>query len=92
MPNVCGLERTVGARRDRASSASLLVVNTTDDTDDGTCDAVHCSLREALWSAGVQPAAIPWPSTFPRPTRATIRRQGVGPIEPASSYSVAASV
>ena len=25
-----------------------LVVNTTDDTDDGTCNAAHCSLREAF--------------------------------------------
>ena len=26
----------------------VLVVNTTADTDDGTCDATHCSLREAI--------------------------------------------
>jgi len=26
----------------------ILVVNTTDDTNDGTCDATHCSLREAI--------------------------------------------
>ncbi|MFQ5592738.1 MAG: right-handed parallel beta-helix repeat-containing protein [Anaerolineae bacterium] len=29
-----------------------LVVTSTDDTDDGTCDATHCSLREALSAAG----------------------------------------
>jgi len=29
-----------------------LVVNTTDDIDDGTCNAAHCSLREALAAAG----------------------------------------
>ncbi|MBM3134115.1 MAG: CSLREA domain-containing protein [Chloroflexi bacterium] len=29
-----------------------LVVNTTDDVDDGTCNAAHCSLREALAAAG----------------------------------------
>ncbi len=26
-------------------------INTTDDLDDGTCDAVHCSLREAIQAA-----------------------------------------
>ncbi|HID87432.1 MAG TPA: CSLREA domain-containing protein, partial [Anaerolineae bacterium] len=30
-----------------------LVVNTTDDTDDGTCDATHCSLREAINAANI---------------------------------------
>lgn len=29
-----------------------LVVNTTDDADDGTCDATHCSVREATNAAG----------------------------------------
>ncbi len=28
-----------------------LIVNTTDDTEDGTCDESHCSLREAVQSA-----------------------------------------
>lgn len=30
---------------------STLIVNTSDDLDDGTCDAVHCSLREAIEAA-----------------------------------------
>ncbi|MGQ9585672.1 MAG: CSLREA domain-containing protein [Anaerolineae bacterium] len=30
-------------------------VNTTDDTDDGTCNAAHCSLREALNAANANP-------------------------------------
>jgi CSLREA domain-containing protein len=30
-----------------------LIVNATDDTDDGTCDVTHCSLREATRLAGV---------------------------------------
>jgi CSLREA domain-containing protein len=30
------------------SAASTLVVNTTDDSDDGTCNSTHCSLREAI--------------------------------------------
>jgi len=33
-----------------------LVVNTTDDVDDGTCDAVHCSLREAIDGVNVGPS------------------------------------
>lgn len=32
------------------------LVNTTDDADDMTCDAVHCSLREALNAANATPA------------------------------------
>ncbi len=31
------------------------VVNTTDDVDDGSCDSVHCSLREALNAANLNP-------------------------------------
>ena len=32
-------------------SASTFTVNTTDDTDDSTCDGTHCSLREAINAA-----------------------------------------
>lgn len=38
-----------GAQRKR------LVVNTTSDTDDGTCDDTHCSLREAINTANADP-------------------------------------
>lgn len=31
--------------------AAALVVNSLDDTDDGTCDGTHCSLREAINNA-----------------------------------------
>lgn len=31
--------------------ATALIVNATDDRDDGTCDAAHCSLREAINAA-----------------------------------------
>ena len=31
-----------------SASAMTLTVNAADDTDDGTCDGAHCSLREAL--------------------------------------------
>jgi CSLREA domain-containing protein len=37
------------------AEAATLVVNTTDDTDDGTCDATHCSLREAINAANAVP-------------------------------------
>ncbi len=33
------------------------VVNSTDDVDDGTCDATHCSLREAINSANTTAGA-----------------------------------
>ena len=35
----------------QAASMSTFVVNTTLDNDDGTCDMVHCSLREAINAA-----------------------------------------
>jgi CSLREA domain-containing protein len=40
---------------DEIVEASVLVVNTTDDTDDGACDAAHCSLREAITAANTMP-------------------------------------
>ena len=39
----------------RASQGSVLVVTTTEDTNDGTCDASHCSLREAIAVANSSP-------------------------------------
>ncbi len=44
------------------------VVNTTDDIDDGVCDAVHCSLREAISAANERagPDTITFaPTVFP---------------------------
>ncbi|NIS80982.1 MAG: CSLREA domain-containing protein, partial [Anaerolineales bacterium] len=35
--------------------ASTFVVNTIDDFDDGLCDSVHCSLREAIKAANSNP-------------------------------------
>lgn len=64
-----------------------LVVTTTDDTDDGTCDAAHCSLREALAAAGNPgPDTIIFniPTTDPGYDAAT----GVWTIQPASGYDV----
>lgn len=39
------------------AGALVLMVNTTDDTDDGTCDVVHCSLRKAIQAANA--SAVP---------------------------------
>jgi CSLREA domain-containing protein len=39
------------------AEASTFVVNTVDDLDDGTCDADHCSLREAINAANANPGA-----------------------------------
>ena len=65
-----------------------LVVNTTDDTDDGTCSAAHCSLREALAAAGSDPGpdtiAFSIPTTDPGYNPA----MGVWTIQPDSGYSV----
>ncbi len=37
------------------AAAQTLVVNSADDTDDGACDALHCSLREAIRAANQNP-------------------------------------
>jgi CSLREA domain-containing protein len=38
-----------------ANPPATLTVNTTADTNDGTCDAAHCSLREAIIAANANP-------------------------------------
>ncbi len=38
----------LGASSSLPAGASTLIVNSTDDNDDGVCDATHCSLREAV--------------------------------------------
>jgi CSLREA domain-containing protein len=40
------------------ASATTFTVNVTDDTTDGTCNAAHCSLREAM-AAAQSPAGAP---------------------------------
>ncbi len=37
------------------AAAQLRIVNTTDDTNDGVCNATHCSLREAIRAANQNP-------------------------------------
>ncbi|HXK32765.1 MAG TPA: right-handed parallel beta-helix repeat-containing protein, partial [Dehalococcoidia bacterium] len=41
----------LGAGRATPAEAVTFEVNVTDDTDDGVCDATHCSLREAINAA-----------------------------------------
>ncbi|GIW43121.1 MAG: hypothetical protein KatS3mg077_0403 [Candidatus Binatia bacterium] len=41
----------------RPALAANFVVNSTNDTDDGTCDATHCSLREAINAANATTSA-----------------------------------
>ena len=86
--NVFDLERTVDVYRDRASSAPLFVVNTTDDTDDGTCDAVHCSLREALSAAGAQSGVDTITFDITTTDPGYDPETGVWTIEPTEGYNV----
>ncbi len=37
-----------------AAGQVVLTVNSTDDSDDGSCDVVHCSLREAILAANLE--------------------------------------
>ena len=39
------------------AAQTAFTVNSTDDADDGTCDATHCSLREAINAANANPGA-----------------------------------
>jgi len=57
-----------------ASKSRLsLIVNTTDDTDDGSCNDTHCSLREAINSVNSLPAGST--ITFSLPLNSTITVQ-----------------
>ncbi|NIN65001.1 MAG: CSLREA domain-containing protein [Anaerolineae bacterium] len=47
----------VAALGTASGSASTFTVNTTDDTDDLTCDTSHCSLREAINAANSSPGS-----------------------------------
>jgi CSLREA domain-containing protein len=47
----------VAALGTASGSASTFTVNTTDDTDDLTCDTSHCSLREAINAANSAPGS-----------------------------------
>ena len=71
----------------RAQPLSL-VVNTSDDVNDGLCDLVHCSLREALAAAGSNPGpdtiTFDIPTTDPGYDPAT----GVWTIRPSSTYDI----
>ena len=45
----------IGAVESEDPVQQTFTVNTTDDTDDRTCDVAHCSLREALLAANANP-------------------------------------
>ena len=44
----------------QVTASAVVIVNNTDDGDDGTCNATHCSLREAIHAAN----AAPQPTTI----------------------------
>jgi CSLREA domain-containing protein len=71
-----------GVALSACSGSPILTVNTTNDADDGTCDAAHCSLREALHKA----------NSFPMSTLVTIRFNigggGLQTIRPGSSFGL----
>jgi len=63
-PNFGPSETTTPAE----TEPSLLIVNATDDVDDGVCNTVHCSLREAINTSNERPGpdTITFdPSVFP---------------------------
>jgi CSLREA domain-containing protein len=61
-------------RPSQAASNGTYTVNTTTDTDDGTCDGTHCSLREAINAANAAAGADT--ITFTLPPSATITLAG----------------
>lgn len=61
----------------------LLVVNTTNDVDDGVCNTTHCSLREALNAAAVHTGPDTISFNIP-PTDTGCDASGVCTIRPAS--------
>jgi CSLREA domain-containing protein len=65
-----------------------LVVNTTDDVDDGTCDAAHCSLREALSAADASPGADTVTFDIPMSDPNYDPVTGVWTIQPTTGYDV----
>lgn len=67
----------------KAPTPAYLVVNTTDDTDDGACTAGHCSLREAIQAANqhIGPDTIAFNIPASDPGRAA---NGVCTIRPQS--------
>ena len=68
------------------AGADTFVVNTTDDTTDGTCNAAHCSLREAL-AAALSAVGAPHVINFAIPG-AGVRTINVGGTLPQINQSV----
>ena len=68
------------------AGADTFVVNTTDDTTDGTCNVAHCSLREAL-AAALSAVGAPHVINFNIPG-AGVRTINVGGTLPQINQSV----
>ena len=61
-----------------APSATTYTVNTNDDNFDGTCNASHCSLREAIALANSVPGSDPVVITFQQPYTIVLTYQSGG--------------
>ena len=59
------------------SAASTVVVDTTDDGDDGTCNPTHCSLREAINEANDHAGPDTLAFNIPSDDRAATRKMYV---------------
>jgi len=75
-----------------AAALSPLVVNTTDDTDDGACDSTHCSLREALDAAAYQQGAAVITFSIPASDPGYDPSNGVWTIQPTNGFSLPSDV
>jgi len=58
------------------AEAATFTVNSTNDADDGSCDARHCSLREALIAANASPGPDTIAFNIPGPGPHVIRPNG----------------
>lgn len=69
----------LGASMSTPASAATFAVNTTDNVDDGSCDPIHCSLKEAILAANANPGpdliAFDIPGAGPHVI-------GLGPLNP----------
>jgi CSLREA domain-containing protein len=63
----------IGALESEDPVQQTFTVNTTDDVNDGICDVIHCSLREALLAANANPGKDAIDFTIPGPAPYTIQ-------------------
>jgi CSLREA domain-containing protein len=74
------------------AGAPALMVNTTDDMDDGTCDATHCSLREAIQAANANPGPDTVAFNIPPTDSGYDALLGVWTIRPLTTYPLSEGV